>query len=413
MSRVITFTGPSGSGKSTAIQHILELSQADVTFKPLLVAKYTTRHGRLDDRGEVMCVDSIPGECDVIYEHCEKLYGLELRNLSDAIALGKTPLVILNDVRTLEYVQRSLKGLVKSIFIFREEPSLQKYRQLAQSRGVVDEQEPVRRFLKARAFYRIYSENIYLFDHVILNTGTIGDLKAQMAQVIKGTKLSPRTHVHQEGDLVFLQRLFVVVGTPGSGKDFLIRAVHELGFHQVQIVPKHTSRDRRPSDGDEMICPGDPGYNLSGCDIIYENYGDYYGIDFDKVWRGLRQGVFQVVVVSNIEALDRLREVFGQLMVLVYVHSGMDANEYRDAELVYGGDANYVERRAEQYRLAFDVYLQNYLAFHHVLINSGVPEDLLDQLFRLIRAYERGVFGNTLSRSLVPERIWMQMSLGK
>ena len=86
----------------------------------------------------------------------------------------------------------------------------------------------------------------------------------------------------------FTPRLFVIVGTPGSGKDLLIRAVNDLGSLHADIVPKHTSRAWRTDDGDEMICPSDPRHDLEGCDVRYNNYGDEYGVKSNEIWEGLR-----------------------------------------------------------------------------------------------------------------------------
>jgi ribose 1,5-bisphosphokinase PhnN len=183
-------------------------------------------------------------------------------------------------------------------------------------------------------------------------------------------------------------RLIVVVGTPGSGKDLLIKAVNDLGAQHAQIVPKHTSRRRRPDDGNEMICSGDVDYDIDGCDITYENYGDYYGIQCLGIWEGLQNRTFQVIVVSNIDAISELRRRFGNLLVLVYVHSEMKSDEYLRIEDSVGEESDYAKKRAERYQSAFNLYLKNYLAFDHVLIYSGAQEDLFDQIFRLFRAYE-------------------------
>ena len=206
--------------------------------------------------------------------------------------------------------------------------------------------------------------------------------------------------------MVSTQRLFVLVGASGSGKDLLIRAVNDMGARHAQIIPKHTSRDRLPNDGNEMTCDGDPGYDLDGCDIQYENYGDKYGIKSDEIWEGLRKGAFQVVVVSNLDAIKELRKIFGDLTVLIYVHSDMSAEEYRRVTAEYRNDADYVERRVTEYRLAFDIYLRHFLAFNHVLIYAGLDEDLYDQIFRLFRAYERGDLPYTTARPVASGRIW-------
>lgn len=185
-------------------------------------------------------------------------------------------------------------------------------------------------------------------------------------------------------------RLFVVVGTPGSGKDLLIRAVRDLGKQHALIVPKHTSRARQHDDGDEMVCPGEPGFDLDRADLVYENYGTRYGIHCNAVWQRLRQGIFQVAVVSNIGAVNRLRQIFGAIVVLVFVHSEISAEDYARLEAA-SKETDYVQARSKDFDMAFRFYLRNFLAFDHVLISSGIPEDLYDQLFRLFRAYESGI----------------------
>ena len=215
--------------------------------------------------------------------------------------------------------------------------------------------------------------------------------------------------------MIITQRLFIIVGTPGSGKDLLIRAVNDMGAQHAQIVPKHTSRARRRDDGNEMICPGDPDYDLEGCDVTYENYADRYGIKSDRIWKGLRKGAFQVVVVSNIDAIKDLQRIFGELMVLIYVHSEKTAEEYRREEAKHGNGNGYVKRRTEEYGLAYRLYLENFLAFNHVLIYSGLREDLedlYDQVFRLFRAYERGGLSYATAKPVVSGRIWTAVMPG-
>lgn len=205
--------------------------------------------------------------------------------------------------------------------------------------------------------------------------------------------------------MTFTPRLFVIVGTPGSGKDLLIRAVNDLGTLHADILPKHTSRARRADDGDEMICPRDPGYDLEGCDIRYDNYGDEYGIKSNEIWKGLRGNRFQVAVVSDIEAIRELHRIFRELMVLIYVHSDRSVEEYR-CEAVKHGGTNYVERRAAEYEQAHKLYLEYFLAFNHVLIYAGLEEDLYDQIFRLFRAYERGDLSSASARAVASRRVW-------
>jgi ribose 1,5-bisphosphokinase PhnN len=380
------------------IRRLTKLADKSTVFRPELIPKYTTRPSRRDDRGEVICVRDIPPQCDLVYVHCEMRYGLELNSLFQAIDQGKSPLVILNDVRAVEDVRNLFKGSVKSLFTFRKEPSLERYRELAKVRGVKDLEEPERRFQAAQALHRIYIENIHLFDHVILNTSTARDLNAQLSKVIHILEEGP-SQPRKAQDRVCGQRLVVVFGTPGSGKDLLIRAVNDLGSQHARIVPKHTSKEWENGDGDEVIYPGEPEHNLDNCDLSYEYLGHRYGVKYGGIWGGLRRGVFQVVSVGNLDAIDRLRDEFGELMLLIYVHSEIDG-ERRGLEK---------GQSLTQHHVAFDVYLSQFLAFDHVLINSGVQQDLFDQIFRLFRAYERNL-GHVASNSPISERVWAKLA---
>jgi hypothetical protein len=203
----------------------------------------------------------------------------------------------------------------------------------------------------------------------------------------------------------YTPRLFVIVGSPGSGKDILIRAVNIFGRQHADIVPKHTSRLRRPDDGEEMVCPEDEGYDLKGCNVVYENYGDRYGIRTDKIWMGFGRHRFQVAVVSDLDAIRELQSIFGELLVLIYVHSDKSVEEYRQDEMKHG-DVGYVERRVREYTQARRLYLDHFLAFNHVLICAGMEEDLFDQMFRLFRAYERGYLSHATARPVASGRIW-------
>ncbi len=188
-----------------------------------------------------------------------------------------------------------------------------------------------------------------------------------------------------QGSVIANPRLINIVGDPGSGKDLVIQAVADLGSQHAVIIPKHTSRARRGEDRGEMICSDDPGYDFNECDLVYENYGTQYGLKTSEIWDGLQRGVFVITVISNVKALNRLKLIFGELLVLTYVHSQSTAEEFlRTAETLDG----YVESRVERFRMAFDLYVDNFLAFDHVLIWSDDRENLFDQIFRLFRAYE-------------------------
>ena len=177
-----------------------------------------------------------------------------------------------------------------------------------------------------------------------------------------------------------MANIFIIVGGHNSGKDELIRAVQDLGALHAQMIPKFTSRPRQEDDGKEIKCnyifqKDDNGNykvisqeddKIYKCDIVYYKNQNYYGIDTHQIWSGLRKQKFQVIVVSEVEAINSLIEKFGSLVVLIYVHSMTE----------------------EETLPEFQLFLDNFNEFDHVLIAENRKEDLYDQLFRLFRAYE-------------------------
>jgi len=158
------------------------LSYANDNFTPRLIRKHTTRPPREDDKDDEVQCGGITPECDLVYEQYGERYGLESRTLFEAIAAGQSPIVILNDVRAVEDVRDFFRERVRSIFIFRHDPASEEYhRELIESRGEAGEV----RFKKAQTIYRIYIENIHLFDHVIINSGTLEELDTQVRQIVK------------------------------------------------------------------------------------------------------------------------------------------------------------------------------------------------------------------------------------
>lgn len=184
MPHVITLTGPSGCGKTTALKCFVQLSNEK--FKAHVVPKYTTRPPRNDDGAEIVCVEDIPAVCDLVYEQYGVRYGIESLSLFNALSTGISPVVILNDIRTVEDIRHTLGKIARSVFIFREGPKLTKHQEMAEVRGVLSQTDFENRFRKAQAIYRIYIENIHLFDHVIINSGSVADLGFQAEQIVRG-----------------------------------------------------------------------------------------------------------------------------------------------------------------------------------------------------------------------------------
>lgn len=179
-------------------------------------------------------------------------------------------------------------------------------------------------------------------------------------------------------------KVFIVTGSGASGKDYVISAIRDLAKNKAMIVTKRTSRNQKPDDEDELICKNiidhenstekalaykkNPSYDMIDCNIKYNRRGNTYGIKTSEVWEGLQKGMFQVISLSEEEAINKMIRTFGGLVVLIYVHSNIPADDYD---------------------VSFSTYVKNMDKYDHVLIFEDKKEDLYDQVFRLLHYYEK------------------------
>lgn len=183
MPHLITLTGPSQAGKSKAIE--LFMNHKSTSFLPVAVPKFTTRHPRADDKpSEVQTMASLPGDLDLVYQQYDDRYGVSSMTILEQLKRGLSPILVLNDVRVITDVKNMFGSLARSIFLFRKPPRAQEFLSDADARGDTISDATNKRFRKAEAIYRIYIENIYLFDHVILNAGSVDTLDTQIRGII-------------------------------------------------------------------------------------------------------------------------------------------------------------------------------------------------------------------------------------
>lgn len=229
MAHIITITGPSMCGKSKVIKQLEMLSTTQKykgRFEIVKVPKYTTRPFRQNEIDAINSgcnndLDVLPviGKfnecdnttmedlkmlkfnafnklgCDLVYEQYGHRYGIKLSDLYNYIRLGKSPVVILNDVRAIEDIKNLLGKQCISLFVFRDVPNLKRFEKEGEKRH--DTKETIlTRYEKATAIYRIYIENIGLFDKMILNVQNGDDsLRHILMQLIDSICCDPQTFI--------------------------------------------------------------------------------------------------------------------------------------------------------------------------------------------------------------------------
>jgi len=298
---IITLTGSSGCGKSHFTDKIIEFgkelrAKEGIQFNPKPHWKYVTRSYReteIIDKEinkkeiDVKSVKAIPEDCEFIYRTYGDEYGFYKKDLQKYLDQGESPVIVINDVRVVEELKKEFPDQVLSLFLFREIiPDVETHKKAGQSRGGVSESKSISRFEKAVALYRVFIENIFLFDRVILNVPYEGinangekfeDIaKRQAKGVIRGV-INGKIPLNKK--ITKTPKLFIVSGNAQSGKDDIIRAAKKLGRQQTDILIKYTNRKEEDGDDGEIICKYKPKESL------VKQYEEEYALEcnqFDK-----------------------------------------------------------------------------------------------------------------------------------
>lgn len=173
-------------------------------------------------------------------------------------------------------------------------------------------------------------------------------------------------------------KVYVFSGNPGSGKDEALETIRIQGILHSIILPKHTTRHREKSDGEEMICPEDEEFDIESCDLQYNNFGATYGINTEEIKERLKDGISSSIVVSNKEALEKLKRKFPESIVNIYIQ-GLSKEEYMIQQKEHLGE-DYVKKHVQEYEKADELYYNQWLDFNHVIINNRDLSDLKRQI---------------------------------
>lgn len=127
--------------------------------------------------------------------------------------------------------------------------------------------------------------------------------------------------------------------------------------------------------------------------LIYGNDTKLYGCDLSEVQEILDNNKYHLVIVaSQIEVVNVLKELYGEQRVrLIYAHSEISAGEFE----ANATDITKKEKK-EEFRKILDSYTKEISHYDHVTIyaksqltyeQTSKEEELIDQMFRLLRAY--------------------------
>lgn len=265
---IITLTGPSACGKGLITEEIInysyDLQRKGIEFYPFMFKKDVTRSYRIEEaisivtgsqnKIDVNSVSRIPETDDLVYRTYGDEYALNAADLDAALSANKSPIVVINDVRVVEELKHIYPGRVLSLFVFRHIiPDLEQHEKANAARGGVASSKILSRYEKAVALYRVFIENIHIFDRVILNVKEDDKelARIQARGVIDGIF---NGKISLDKKIIKGPKLFIVSGNAASGKDDIIKAAKQYGKQQTDILIKSTSRQEEDGDVGEIIC---------------------------------------------------------------------------------------------------------------------------------------------------------------
>ena len=410
--KIIVLSGMSGSGK-TFIANLLTKK-----FNCVNIPKYVTRPFRKEEirakmNGEAPGIRAVFGEfndgektdieqenlslqrkkaflnkkCPLAYINYGEYYGFSTDEINNYIENGKTVVIIINNIDLIKDLKNIYGNECISCYIHKELPNVSYFVELSKQRDLNSESTK-KRYDKSKKDYIEFINNKDIFDYTILNMEDgIATLELQLHKILQ-TPLKKKKTTN-----MYVPKVFVFSGSPGSGKDDALEIISVIGPLHSVIMPKMTTRKRRPEDGTELICSNDEKYNLDSCDLQYQNYGNTYGIDTSILKRGLEEGISFSISISDMPTIKLLQKKFPNSVVPIYIQ-GQKFEDFAKAN--QDDQTEYMQRHLSGYHTSYQSYCEHITDYAKVVINDGDITDLSKQITGIISSYEtsRDLSGN-------------------
>ena len=330
---------------------------------------------RQNDGSNIISVKKISSECDIRYTQYGIQYGFSSSDIWSNLRNDRNCAIVVNDIRTIRLIKRRLGAL--SICLFLQSNidkdkllEIEKSRYNLHSDNIILAAE--RRAEKIKSIHRKYIEHSVLFDHILLNVGTIEELTHQLDVAV-----SCDSNKHLVSKVS--SKIFIICGDSFSEKDSLVNAMREMHPEKVEIYRKATTRPERSGDNKELrhIANNE---KLGKFDLVYTKQSHEYAISIQELWKLLEANKVILLVLNDFETISKISQKFRGNCVTLYLHSSNSKDS-----LLKNSDWTEDEKvkRIKVSEELFKEYASKFPLFDHVLLNTAALEDLYDQAMNI------------------------------
>lgn len=172
-----------------------------------------------------------------------------------------------------------------------------------------------------------------------------------------------------------MNKIILLVGDSGSGKDFVLSAIN--GYDSIQVVKRFISRDaRNGEEGSISSFFSVPIEDIQKLDYYYEGAesGKWYGICKAPLDSALNSGKSPIVVCPNYQNYLQMLQDYPDRVVSYFVYRGYDDSElemWRDSLIARGSSLTEIEAREKVRDKYFrELYIEHYYEYSsNVILN--------------------------------------------
>lgn len=169
-----------------------------------------------------------------------------------------------------------------------------------------------------------------------------------------------------------MQKIILLVGDSGSGKDFILSVANK--YDDLSVVKRYISREPREKEEPSISSIfSTPIEDIQKMDYFYEGAeaGSWYGIRKEDIDNELDNGKSPIVVCPNYENLIQMCEDYPERVVPYFVYRGYDDSElekWQASLLARGSSLEEIENRQN----TRDKYFKELYVEHFEYYSSNV-----------------------------------------